>query len=89
MTTGLALAMDVLVIRGAATAVTAEADRNVRRVVERLRPGTSLLAILRINDVCVLMSMPLPSCGKGRWPGAACGCPLRRECRWPGVACAA
>jgi hypothetical protein len=34
---------------GAATAVTAEADRNVRRV-ERLDPRTSLFSIGRIND---------------------------------------
>lgn len=35
---------------GAATAVTAEADRNVRRV-ERLDPRTSLFSIGRINDI--------------------------------------
>src|SRR5215472_10896485 len=49
---GLALARVVLVRMGAATAVTAEADRNARRVVP-LRGGrtSSFLDMLRINDV--------------------------------------
>jgi hypothetical protein len=46
MRTGLAPATDVPVIRGAATAVTAVADKNARRLVEPFRPGTSLLPIL-------------------------------------------
>jgi hypothetical protein len=52
---GLVPACAVPVRRGAATAVTAEADRNARRV-EPLPPRTLLFSILRINDVFSQMS---------------------------------
>src|ERR1700748_3309485 len=54
--------------RGAATAVTAEADRNARRV-EPARPGTSLFSIPQIMAVTRQMSTRsrlLPTAGAGR-----------------------